>query len=308
MSRQRQRKGRPISGWIALDKPVGIGSTECVARVKRLYRAAKAGHAGTLDPLASGMLPIALGEATKTVPYVMDGRKTYRFSVTWGSRTNTDDLEGTVIQTSDCRPAEVEIRRALARYVGEVEQTPPAFSAVKIDGERAYRLARSGQEVEIEPRTVDIHRLEIIELPSADRAVFECECGKGTYVRALARDLGRDLGCFGHVGELRRTGVGPFVEDDLVALESLEQLADDIGALDQELLTTGAALEDLPEIAVSREQASRIRAGNPVLLRGRDAISFVDEAICVAGGELVAIGSVDEGSFQPRRVFRVSCV
>jgi tRNA pseudouridine55 synthase len=306
MTRQRQKKGRPVSGWLVLDKPVGMGSTECVARIKRLYQAAKVGHAGTLDPLASGMLPVALGEATKTVPYVMDGLKTYRFTVGWGSETNTDDLEGSVTRTSADRPDRDAILAAIGRYVGEVEQVPPAFSAVKINGERAYKLARAGDEPEIAPRTVYIDRLEMRNCPSKDATVFECQCGKGTYVRALARDIGRDLGCFGHVGSLRRVGVGPFGEDDLILLTELEELADDLDALDALLLPTGAALDELPEIAVSAVQANRLRAGNSVLLRGRDATAFASEAVCVNGDELVAIGAVERGEFQPRRVFRFS--
>lgn len=306
MSRQRRKKGRPVSGWLVLDKPVGMGSTQCVSRIKWLYKAAKCGHAGTLDPLASGMLPIALGEATKTVPYVMDGVKTYRFTVTWGTQTATDDMEGDVTETSDRRPDEAEILAALAPYRGEIEQVPPAFSAVKIGGERAYDLAREGETVEIAARSVVIHRLELIERSSKDAAVFECECGKGTYVRALARDIGRDLGCLGHISALRRTEVWPFAEEDLVTLEELDALEDDLDALDEMLLPTGAALESLPEIAVSNEQAKRIRSGNSVFLRGRDAIAYVDEAFAACGGELVAIGAVEKGAFNPKRVFRAS--
>ncbi|MCG6856697.1 MAG: tRNA pseudouridine(55) synthase TruB [Salaquimonas sp.] len=307
MSPQRKKKGRPVSGWIALDKPEGIGSTECVSKMKWLYKAAKAGHAGTLDPLASGMLPIALGEATKTVPYIMDGRKTYRFTVAWGVETTTDDLEGEVAETSDTRPTEAEIREVMADYVGEIEQIPPAFSAVKINGERAYKLARAGDEVEIEPRAVVIHRLDLTDFDT-DSATFECECGKGTYVRALARDMGRDLECFGHVSKLRRTGVGPFGEDDLVPLDELAALEGDLDALDAELLPVGLALEELPEVRITQPQASRLRAGNSILLRGADALTFADEAYATMGEELVAIGSVDKGSFNPRRVFKVSAV
>lgn len=306
MSRQRKKKGRPISGWIVLDKPAGMGSTECVSKIKWLYKAAKAGHAGTLDPLASGMLPIALGEATKTVPYVMDGRKTYRFAVSWGGETNTDDLEGEVTQRSDARPDEAAIRQVMQRYQGVISQVPPAYSAVKINGERAYKLARDGETVEIEPREVTIHLFDLIEMRGPDCTVFEVECGKGTYVRALARDMGRDLGCFGHISELRRVAVEPFEEADLVPLERLTALEGDLDALDGEVLATGIALEGLPEITIGREQAMRLRAGNPVILRGRDAIAQADEAVASCGHELVAIGSVEQGSFLPKRVFRVS--
>lgn len=306
MSRQRIKKGRTISGWIILDKPLEMGSTDCVSKIKWLYKAQKCGHAGTLDPLATGMLPIALGEATKTVPYVMDGQKTYRFAVTWGAETNTDDLEGEVTQRSDKRPSEADIRALLPKYTGEIEQVPPAYSAVKINGERAYKLARDGEAVEIEARTVEIERFELIEIHDESTAVFEVDCGKGTYVRAFARDMGRDLGCFGHISELRRTAVEPFNEDDLIALSALTDLEGDLDALDNELLATGIALEHLPEVVLTKDQAQRLRSGNPVILRGRDAISFAEEAVATFGRELVAIGNVDKGSFHPKRVFKVS--
>jgi tRNA pseudouridine55 synthase len=306
MSRQRKKKGRPVSGWVILDKPVGIGSTECVSKLKWLYQAAKCGHAGTLDPLASGMLPIALGEATKTVPYVMDGEKTYLFTVTFGAETNTDDLEGEVTQTSGHRPAREDILAVLPNYLGEIQQVPPAFSAIKINGERAYNLAREGETVEIEPRTVTIYRLDLVEMQGNEAAVFECECGKGTYVRALARDIGRRLGCFGHITQLRRTAVGPFTPEDLVPLEELTALEGDLPALDNEIIATGVALEELPEIPVTPDQVNRIRSGNSVLLRGRDAPTHADEAFATHGSELVAIGHVEKGEFHPHRVFTAS--
>jgi tRNA pseudouridine55 synthase len=308
MSRQRVKKGRTISGWIILDKPLNMGSTDCVSKIKWLFKAQKCGHAGTLDPLATGMLPIALGEATKTVPYVMDGQKTYRFAVTWGAETNTDDLEGEFINSSDKRPSEQDVRDVIANYMGEIDQVPPQYSAVKINGERAYKLARDGEEVVIEPRKVEILRFDIVETRGEDVTVFEVDCGKGTYVRSLARDMGRDLGCFGHISELRRTAVDPFNEDDLIPLQELIDLEGDLEALDSEVLATGIALEDLPEIPVTKEQVMRIRSGNPVLLRGRDAMTFADEAFATSGNDLVAIGSVDKGSFLPKRVFKVSGV
>ena len=222
MSRNRKKKGRPVSGWLVLDKPHGMGSTEAVSKVKWLYGAEKAGHAGTLDPLASGMLPIALGEATKTVPYVQDGAKVYRFTVSWGEERTTDDLEGEATETSQSRPDEVAIRALLPKYTGVIMQIPPRFSAIKIAGERAYDLARGGEDVEIPSREVEIDRLELIGQPDASTAIFEVECGKGTYVRSLARDLGRDLGCYGHISELRRTEVDPFTADDLVTMEEID--------------------------------------------------------------------------------------
>lgn len=307
MSRQRKKKGRPISGWVVLDKPVGIGSTQCVGKIKWLYQAAKAGHAGTLDPLASGMLPLALGEATRTVPYIMDGEKTYRFTVTWGKETNTDDLEGEVIETSDKRPERPEILDLLPNYIGKIEQVPPSFSAIKIDGERAYKRARDGEVVEIEPRTVDIHSLVLVAFDD-DTAIFDTRCGKGTYVRALARDMGRDLGCYGHVSELRRTSVGPFEEDDMVTLQRLTELEGDLDSLDDELFTTGTALDELIEVPVTGQQVHRLRLGNSIVLRGRDAIAHADEAIATSGEELIAIGEIDRGQFKPKRVFQHSYV
>ena len=216
---------RDVHGWIALDKDVGRTSTEAVAAVKRLFRAKKAGHAGTLDPLASGVLPVALGEATKTVPFVMDGRKTYRFTVRWGTETDTDDAEGRARNTSQARPSADSIRAALPAFTGTIAQVPPSYSALKIEGERAYDLARQGEQVLLAARPVEIHRLSLIEAPDADHAVLEAECGKGTYVRAIARDLGRALGCLGHVESLRRNCVGPFSESKAVTLAQLAKLA-----------------------------------------------------------------------------------
>lgn len=308
MSKPRKPKGRPISGWLILDKPVDFGSTEAVSKIKWLYKAQKAGHAGTLDPLASGMLPIALGDATKTVPYVMDGRKIYEFTVTWGEERSTDDLEGDVTASSDNRPTEEAIRALLPKYTGVIEQVPPRFSAIKIAGERAYDLARDGEQVEIPAREVEIHRLTLINA-DRDSARFEVECGKGTYVRSLARDFGRDLDCYGHVSELRRTYVAPFGEDmmvpfeELVALEKIEDMDERLAALDDYLMDTGEALSTLPHVAVSDDQARRLRSGNPIILRGRDAPLPCPEAYATVKGELVAIGAVEEGEFRPKRVF-----
>jgi tRNA pseudouridine55 synthase len=307
MSRQRKKKGRPISGWVILDKPVGIGSTQCVSKIKWLYQAAKAGHAGTLDPLASGMLPLALGEATRTVPYIMNGEKTYRFTVTWGAETNTDDLAGEVTNTSDKRPSKEEILSLLPAYTGEIEQVPPQFSAVKIDGERAYKRARDGEEMEIKSRTVSIKKLELVEF-TEDTATFEVLCGKGTYVRSLARDMGRDLECYGHITELRRTSVAPFLEEDLIPLDKLVEMEGDMEALDSELFTTGTALDEIIEVPVTKEQVHRLRLGNSIVLRGRDAIAHAEEAYAFSGDELIALGEVDKGQFKPKRVFRHSFV
>lgn len=313
MSRPRKKKGRPVSGWVILDKPVGMGSTEAVSKVKWLFAADKAGHAGTLDPLASGMLPIALGEATKTVPYVQDGAKIYRFTVTWGEERTTDDLEGAVTKTSAQRPSETDIRALMPKYTGVIMQVPPQFSAIKIGGERAYDLAREGETVDIQPREVEIGRFELIER-SEDAATFEIECGKGTYVRSLARDMGRDLGCWGHVSMLRRTEVDPFTSEDFSTLDALIEASPrrdgekddgqlDFARLDKFLVDTGAALDCLPQVAVTDEAAQRIRSGNPVIVRGRDAPIDAEEACATAKGRLVAIGAIEAGMFKPKRVF-----
>ncbi len=308
MARRGKKKGRPVSGWVVLDKPVGMGSTEAVSKVKWLFQAEKAGHAGTLDPLASGMLPIALGEATKTVPYVMDGAKVYRFAVAWGEERSTDDLEGPVTKTSDRRPSEQEVRALLPKYTGVIMQTPPQFSAIKIGGERAYDLARDGEAVEIPAREVEIGRFDLVEHKDG-RTLFEIECGKGTYVRSLARDMGRDLGCFGHIAELRRTEVDPFTADDFVTVAELEAVMKPEDSdhrfteMDDFLVETAAALECLPQVAVSDDAATRIRLGNSVIVRGRDAPIEAEEACVTARGRLVAIGAIEAGMFKPKRVF-----
>ncbi|MBP2548519.1 tRNA pseudouridine55 synthase [Neorhizobium galegae] len=308
MSKPRKPKGRPISGWLILDKPVDFGSTEAVGKIKWLFNAQKAGHAGTLDPLASGMLPIALGDATKTVPYVMDGRKIYEFTVTWGEERSTDDLEGEVTQSSDNRPSEEDIRAILPNYTGTISQIPPQFSAIKIAGERAYDLARDGEVVDIPAREVEIFRLTLLKAET-DRAFFEVECGKGTYVRSLARDFGRDLGCYAHISELRRSYVAPFAEEtmvplaDLIALEAIEDRDERLAALDAFLVDTSEALSALPQIRITDDQAHRLRMGNPIILRGRDAPVAEPEAVALAGGKLIAIGEIGEGEFRPKRVF-----
>ncbi|WP_111563049.1 tRNA pseudouridine(55) synthase TruB [Rhizobium sp.] len=309
MSKPRKPKGRPISGWLILDKPVDFGSTEAVSKIKWLFKAQKCGHAGTLDPLASGMLPIALGDATKTVPYVMDGRKIYEFTVTWGEQRSTDDLEGEVIESSDKRPTEDEILALLPNYTGVINQVPPQFSAIKIAGERAYDLAREGETVEIPSREVEIYRLTLLECENENTAHFEVECGKGTYVRALARDFGRDLGCFGHISGLRRSFVAPFAEEtmiplaELVALEEIQDDEERLAALDALLIDTSEALSSLPHLIVNDDQAHRLKMGNPILVRGRDAPVEESEAYATARGKLIAIGEIGQGEFRPKRVF-----
>ena len=309
---QKKSKKRDVHGWVVLDKPVGMTSTHAVAVIKHLFTAKRAGHAGTLDPLASGCLPIALGEATKTVPFVVDSRKTYRFTVRWGEERDTDDAEGRVAATSGSRPDRAAIEALLPRFIGTIEQVPPRFSAVKIDGERAYDLAREGEVVEIAPRAVTIHRLELLEMPDADHSLLAAECGKGTYVRALARDLGRALGALGHVCALRRNRVGPFAERDMISLERLESLchraAAGEGNLADLLLPVETALDDIPALAVSPADAARLHRGQAVLLRGRDAAVIRGAVQVASGGQLVAIAEIDRGEIVPKRVFNLAGV
>lgn len=315
MAKRQQQKKRPrntINGWLVLDKPYGITSNDALGKIKRILSPAKVGHAGTLDPRASGCLPLAFGEATKTVSLVMDGRKIYRFEVTWGTQTSTDDTEGEVIATSDVRPNETAIREILGEFVGTIMQVPPIFSAIKVDGERAYDLARDGEEVELEARPIDVHRLDLVACPSPDKAVFEAECGKGTYVRALARDMGQRLGTCGHVTELRRLLVGPFGEEDMVTLEELQEAVEELeeGAgvealVEEFILPVREALEHVRELPVSLDDAGKIRQGMAILLRGRDAPLNADEVFASHAGVPVAIGSIEKGRFQPARVFNL---
>jgi tRNA pseudouridine55 synthase len=305
-------KKRDVHGWVVLDKPVGMTSTHAVAVIKRLFAAKRAGHAGTLDPLASGSLPIALGEATKTVPFVVDSRKTYSFTVRWGEERDTDDAEGRVVNTSEKRPDADAIRAQLPRFTGTIEQVPPRFSAIKIAGERAYDLAREGEQVELAPRAIEVHRLELVEMPDPDHAVLAAECGKGTYVRALARDLGRVLGVFGHVSALRRNRVGPFSESDMIPLEPLESLchraAAGEGHLADALLPIETALDDIPALAVSPADAARLSRGQAALLRGRDATIFRGMVQVACSGQLLAIAEVERGEIIPKRVFNLNGV
>jgi len=312
---QRRREKRDVHGWVVLDKPVGMTSTHAVSVVKRLFKARRAGHAGTLDPLASGLLPIALGEATKTVPFVMDGRKRYRFTVRWGEERDTDDAEGRVVATSAERPTVAAIRALLPSFTGTIAQVPPRYSAVKIEGERAYDLAREGEVVELESRPVEIHRLDLVEAaggPDRDRSVFEAECGKGTYVRAIARDMGRALGCYGHVVELRRTLVGPFEESDAVSVEALQETAagshqpPTVGVAGTPLLPVEAGLAALPALAVTRSDAARLARGQAVLLRGRDAPVMSGCIAVLCQGSLLALADVEKGELHPRRIFNFS--
>ncbi|WP_224406479.1 tRNA pseudouridine(55) synthase TruB [Afifella sp. IM 167] len=299
MSRRRA-KGRDIDGWLVLDKPIGMTSTEAVARVKRKFDAKKAGHAGTLDPLASGCLPVALGEATKTVSFVMDGRKVYEFTVRWGEQTETDDREGEIVARSEHRPSEAEIRALLPDFTGTLSQVPPRYSAVKIAGERAYDLAREGEEVTLEAREIIVHQLDLVACPDADHAVFHAECGKGTYVRALARDMAVELGTVAHIAELRRLVVGPFGEAEMTPLAALE----DTEAPESFLRPVEAGLANLPALRIDGQAAMRLRQGQPAFLRGADA-PLGGSAYTVAEGRLVALVDIVRGEMNPRRVFKL---
>ena len=304
----RRKKGRAIHGWLVLDKTADMTSTQAVGTVHRLYDARKAGHAGTLDPLATGVLPIALGEATKTVPYAVEGTKHYRFTVRWGAATDTDDAEGETVATSELRPAREAIEALLPSFTGEIQQTPPAFSAIKVDGARAYDLAREGETVELEPRPVHIQSLVLLDAPAPDTAVLEARCGKGTYVRALARDMGRALGCLGHLIALRRIRVAPFDETQAVTLQALEAAAAEGGeeALLRLLLPIEAALQDLAELSVGQNDAARLLRGQAVLIRGRDAPTGTGPTYATCKGHLIAVGRIEKGELHPIRVFNFS--
>lgn len=306
---KRRKKGRPVSGWLVLDKPFDFGSTQAVGKVKWLYQAQKAGHAGTLDPLATGVLPIALGEATKTVPYIMDAEKTYRFTAKWGASTSTDDSEGEVIASSDKRPSQAEVEAVLGQFVGEIEQVPPQFSAVKVDGERAYDLARDGEKVKLSARTIAIHDLRIFDVPSTDEMVFEAVTGKGAYVRALVRDIAHALGTEGHVCALRRTAVGPFRTEDAVSIEDLEayETSED---RDEALQPISFALSGLPQANIDGPQADRLRRGQAAVIappvakgvRG-ERVGEIENVLAVLHDEAVAICTLDGLKLQPARVF-----
>lgn len=298
-----KRKGDKVDGWVILDKPVGLGSTPAVGKVRRLFGAQKAGHGGTLDPLASGVLPIALGEATKTVPFVMDGRKEYRFTLRFGEARSTEDAEGEVTAVSDVRPTDAAIRQVLPAFTGDIEQVPPAFSALKIEGKRAYDLARAGETFDLKPRRVLVERLELVARPDSDHADFVVGCGKGTYIRSLGRDLALALGTVGHLSALRRTAAGPFREEAAISLPKLEALGH-IPALLGALAPVVTALDDIPALALTEAQADRLRQGQPVLLT-RDAPPSGALVRAEVGSRLVALVRSDGASLKPVRVFNL---
>ena len=297
----RKRKGRDISGWIVIDKPAGITSTAVVNKVRWAFDAKKAGHAGTLDPDATGVLAVALGEATKTVPYITDALKCYRFSVRLGQATNTDDAEGEVIATSDKRPTDDEIKTALGRFVGDIMQVPPKFSAVKIDGQRAYKLARDGEDVELAARPLWVEELLLTDREDADHVTLEMTCGKGGYVRAIARDLGAALGCHGHVRELRRIWSGPFDAGDGITIDQVDALAKS-PELDNHLRPLEEGLTDLPEVKATAQGAARLRNGNAGLVLATD-LDYGEECWASFDGRAVAVGTYKGGELHPSRVF-----
>lgn len=301
---RRGKKGNPINGWVCIDKPVGVTSTQVVGKVRYAFDAQKAGHAGTLDPLASGILAIALGEATKTVPYAVDTQKTYRFTVRWGEQTSTDDAEGTAIATSAERPGEAAINAVLPEFTGDIMQLPPRFSAVKLAGARAYDLARNGEEFELSPRPVSVVEFRLLEVRDADNAVFELICGKGTYVRSLARDLGLRLGSCAHARDIRRLKVGPFNEANAISLDKLEQLVHN-PSLSEHLLPVETPLDDIPAMAITGSDATRLKRGQPILARNGQ-IYPSDTLICARiRGKALALGFVEAGEFTPVRIFNI---
>ena len=299
MSAPRRVK-RNISGWIVLDKPYDMTSTQAVGKVRWLFGAAKAGHAGTLDPLATGILPIALGEATKAVPHVQDGTKVYRFAIQWGIATTTDDAEGAEVARSDHRPSQAELEAVLPEYTGLISQVPPIYSALMIDGERAYDLARAGEAVELAAREVRIDAIKLVS-HGADRSLLEVVCGKGTYVRSLARDIAERLGTRGHVGMLHRAAVGPFTDADAVTIDMLEAVEGE--ERDRLIRPIASGLSELFELRLNPVQVTGVRHGNPVLLTGAGAPIELEDCWASFAGEVIATGSVENGQFRPRRVF-----
>ena len=299
----RRRKGRDISGWLVVDKPAGITSTAVVNKVRWAMDAKKAGHAGTLDPEATGVLAVALGEATKTVPYITDALKAYTFTIRLGQATNTDDAEGEVIATSDTRPEDEEIKTALSPFVGDIMQVPPQFSAVKVDGERAYKKARDGEEMALAARPLWVEELVLVDRLDADHVVLEMTCGKGGYVRSIARDLGDALGCKAHVRSLRRIWSGPFQATDGVTLDQVDAMAKTL-ELDAFLQPLEVGLDDLPEVRCLAESVAKLRNGNPASVIATN-VEFGDEVWASYEGKAIAVGTYRGGEIQPSRVFVV---
>ncbi len=322
---RRNKKGDKVNGWVNLDKPIGMTSTQAVGKIRRIMNAQKVGHAGTLDPLATGILPIALGEATKTIPYIQDANKTYEFTVTWGEQRSTDDSEGDVIASSDVRPTLKDIEAALPAFIGEIEQIPPKFSAIKIDGQRAYDLARDGAEIEMKSRQVYIESLEICHPEhiaegyqdnqqdsshTLGMTSFKLSCGKGTYVRSLARDLGLKLGTYGYVSSLRRTVVGCFATENAISLAKLEEM-DHIPAREAALLPLQAVLDDIPALEVKANEVAQLKNGNVLSLISRsdfqriEDLGDTDETLVIHQGKAIALAHIDGPNIKPVRVFNI---
>lgn len=311
----RKLKGNKIDGWVNLHKPIGMTSTQALSVVKRALNPQKAGHAGTLDPLASGILPIALGEATKTVPYVQDSIKTYNFTVKWGEQRTTDDAEGEAIATSDLRPTREQVEALLPAFHGDVEQVPPQFSAIKVDGARAYDLARDGEQVELKSRLVYIENL-VITAHTGEETSFECVCGKGTYVRSLARDMGVKLGCYGYISLLERASVGPFALENAISLD-IFQNPDDKPSPEQVLLPLQTALDDIPVLALREQEAARLKNGNSLSFISKPDLDRMTDsgiewsgaepvtALTVYGKKAIAIVEISGPELHPIRIFNV---
>jgi tRNA pseudouridine55 synthase len=306
----RRRGGQPVHGWLLLDKPAGMSSAAAVGKARRALGAEKAGHGGTLDPLATGLLPIAFGEATKTVAYVMDGPKSYRFTVRWGEERSTDDAEGAVVASSPARPSRAQIEAALPDFTGRILQIPPAYSAIKVDGQRAYDLARAEGAPELAARAIEILSFRLADMPDPDHAIFEVTSGKGAYMRSLARDLARRLGTVGHVAALRRTAVGPFREEQAISLERLQALGHSAAAFEA-LHPIETVLDDIPALALSGEEADRLRQGQPIALIKRSDLARVERledgatVFATCAGRPVALTRYEAGSLKPIRVLNL---
>lgn len=307
---RRRRRGDPVHGWFIVDKPSGTTSASVVNEVRRLANAAKAGHGGTLDPLATGILPLALGEATKTMRYIVDSTKAYRFTLRWGIATDSDDADGEAVETADGRPKEAEIKAVLPRFIGEIDQIPPRYSAIKVDGQRAYDRARDGEDFELEARTIRIEDFTLVDQPDADHAVFDVVCGPGAYMRGLGRDIARELGTVGHITTLRRTRVGPFREEDAISLDALRSFGDSAAVLRQ-MLPVETALDDIPALALTDSEARRLRSGQAVsLLRKMDlqriaGLQDGDTVLAFGKGKPVALTRYSAGEVHPLRVLNL---
>jgi tRNA pseudouridine55 synthase len=307
---RRKRRGDPVNGWFIVDKPSGITSTAVVNVVRRLANAAKAGHGGTLDPLATGVLPVALGEATKTMRYIVDGTKSYQFTLRWGIATDSEDADGAVVETSPVRPDAAAVRAVLPRFTGEIEQVPPRYSAIKVAGQRAYDLARGGESFDLAPRTVLIEQIELVAMPDADHGIFEVSCGAGAYMRSLGRDIALAVGAIGHISALRRTRVGPFREENAISLDALRSFEDSAAVL-QYLLPVETALDDIPALALTDGEARRLRSGQAIsLLRKMDlqriaGLNDGDTVLALDRGKPIALTRYAAGEVHPLRVLNL---